>query len=132
MKSNLSSGLFGVRVFALLVLIVGAVDLWIGAANPRNAAFLIIGVICAILAVGLFKLWNWARVATIALSFAFILLVYVPLIMGTIRGYWQNFGGLGLVANFPVLILCLLCINSLMRPEIREIFMRKDPGKEDG
>lgn len=115
----------GIRIFAVLVLLVGALNFFIGTSNPLNAAFLIIGFACVLLGIGIFNLWNWTRVTMLVFSFAFILLVYIPVTIGTVLGHLQYAGFVGLIAHFPLLILSLLCIDSFMRPEVKGQFKKQ-------
>ena len=112
--------LIGTRLFASILFLVGAFNFFLGVSHPGNTAFLVIGSICVVLSIGIWKLWDWARRGLLLLSFAFIALVYVPLIIATFMGMFHGFAGMGLIVNTPVLILSLICINSLMRPEVRD------------
>lgn len=112
------------RIIVVLYFIVGIFNLFIGISNERNIAFLFIGSLCVILSFGIFKLWNWARIAAIIIS-SFFIFVYILLIIGTVKGYWQGWGGIGLFFNFPILLLSLFSIDVLFRQKIKELFSKK-------
>ena len=111
-----------IKLLSSCLFLIGVANGLTGVSHVANSSFLVMGLICVLLSVGILKLWNWARIILIAFSFAFILLIYLPLVVGTFRGYWQGWGGLGVMVHFPLFVTSILCITTLLQPKIADRF----------
>lgn len=116
-------------IIVILYFIVGLLNILINVSDIRDITFLVIGCICIVLGVGLFKLWSWARLMAIIFSLILIL-IYVLLLIGTIKNYWQGWGGVGLIVNLPNFILSLMSIDTLTRSKIKELFKKKEKNEK--
>ena len=116
----------GIKVFSLFLLLIGFFNIQVGLAHSHNTTFLIIGCVSFFLGIGIFKLWNWVRLAAIVFCVAFILLIYIPLIVGAffIQSRNQLFYGAALGFHFPLLVASLLCIFFLTRPKFKNQFRK--------
>ena len=123
-------GVLGIRVFSIFVFMVGALNIFVGITTPGCGVFLVLGIISALLALGIFSLSNWARIGMIVFSVSFILLFYFPMILGTVLGHLEYAGFIGLILNSPIFLLSLLCIDSFLRPEVKQHFLKNNVSKK--
>ena len=113
-----------IKILATSYFAIGAFNLFVGISDKSNIVFLVIGFICTILGIGLYRLWNLIRITAITIS-SFFVFIYVMLIIGTIMNQFEGWGGLGLLFNFPILALSLYAIDILMHPNIKQQFLKK-------
>jgi len=93
-----------VIVLVIFGILVGLWHVLIGSFEKRNSLILYTGLLTIILSVGLLTLWNWMRIVAIAYSIICVAM-YVFLVIGTVIGAFQGYGGIGLIFNLPLLIL---------------------------
>jgi len=113
-----------ITILTVSYFVIGLFNIFIGVSDKNNIFFLIVGLVCMILAFGLYKLWNWIRIAAIIISLFFVL-IYVLLIIGTVMNKFGGWGGLGLLFDFPILALGLYALDVLMRASVKQEFLRK-------
>lgn len=113
-----------ITVIGTLYFLVGIFNILIGISDKGNIAFFIMGLICTVIAIGLVKLWNWIRIIAIIISILFIF-IYILLIFGTFTNKFEGWGGLGLLVNFPILLLTIYTLEVLNRPNIKTQFKER-------
>lgn len=112
------------KIIATFGFIVGMFNIFMGVSSGPNIAFLVAAFICFVLSFGIFKLWNWARMATFIL-FVVVVLVNGLLLYGTwldIMGHQNTWALLGIIANFPLSLWSLVATVILSLPKVKKQF----------
>ena len=109
-----------ITILSLLGIFSGVYNIIIGK-NSSTLIFLLLGIIIIFLSIGLFKLLNIVRVATILFSILFILfyffLIFVYIESGIHYGW-----GIGLIFYFPLFLWSLFCIIVCSLPHVKNKF----------
>lgn len=85
--------------------------------------FLAIGLITILLSLGIFMLWNWARIAFVIFSILFIA-VYALLTIAAFQRAYQGFAGMACFFHLPLLLLSISVVVTLNQKEIKLLYKK--------
>jgi len=98
-------------------IVTGIVSLFVGVLFRWNKPYLIYGCVSIFLSFGLFKLWGWARIATLVFSLYIILLnlLFIYGIWLEIAGYRQTWALFGTMLLLPTSVWAIMASYILIK-----------------
>ena len=111
------------KIIAASWLIIGALIILIYSMAPGQYLEQGLGLACILLGVGLLTLRNWARIAVIIFSGAFVLFYLAGIVeIFVIRSNGWQWGAMALTVFLPLFLFGIICIMYLNDPELKDLF----------
>jgi hypothetical protein len=113
-----------IKILIIWGIFVGLFYIFVGITEQSNIAFLFIGLIYFFLSLGIYMLWNWARIITIISSLIFIG-IYFILIFAAFNRAYQGFAGIACFVHSPLFLLSVYSLDVLLRKENKIMFLKE-------